>query len=156
MLGGVLFGSDTGIKVSVYATAGAVGEHLTTPEGRAAVAAKLHRLGVTRVVLEGRRGDEYVDREVLRSVREELGKLGFRSSGGIATVPGRSFGVRQQGALTWLNWEADTTQKHVAGFFRDNAAVFDELVVDDFYCTMDTSPESEKARAGRDWGEYRR
>jgi hypothetical protein len=71
-------------------------------------------------------------------------------------VPGKNFGVRQQGALSWLNWEAEATRKGVAEFFSSNARVFDELVIDDFYCTMDASPESERARAGRDWGEYRR
>jgi hypothetical protein len=55
-----------------------------------------------------------------------------------------------------MNWEAEATRQGVAEFFRTNAAVFGDLVVDDFYCTMDASPESEKARAGRDWGEYRR
>jgi hypothetical protein len=156
MLSGLLFGSDAPLKVSVYATAGGIQECLATSEGRRQAADAMRRLGVTRVVLEGRRGDEYVAPDTLRALRRQLEALGFATSGGIATVPGKNFAVRGQGALGWLNWEAEASRKDVTEFFRTNAPVFDEVVVDDFYCTMDTSPASEKARAGRDWGEYRR
>lgn len=144
------------LRISVYATAGGIQQLLLTPEGRQRAAAAMKRLGVSRVILEGRRGDEYVPPETLRDLQIHLRALGFESTGGIATVPGREFGVRQHGGLAWLNWEAPATRKGVEEFFRSNAAVFDELVVDDFYCTMDVSPESEAARGTRDWGEYRR
>ncbi|MBI1786142.1 MAG: hypothetical protein HYR60_01150 [Acidobacteria bacterium] len=152
---GLLCAEDP-LKVSVYATAGGIQKYLAAPESRQHAAKAMRELGVARVVLEGRRGDEYVPPETLRELRGRLSVLGFDSSGGIATVPGRTFGVRQQGALSWLNWEAAATRKGVEEFFNANAAVFDELVVDDFYCTMDTSPESEAARGGRDWSQYRR
>ena len=152
---GLIHGAEP-LKVSVYATAGGIQTRLATPESRQRAAQAMRNLGITRVVLEGRRGDEYVPPERLRELRGHLSALGFDTSGGIATVPGKTFGVRQQGALGWLNWEAGATRKGVSEFFSTNAAVFDELVVDDFYCTMDTSPDSETARAGRDWGEYRR
>jgi hypothetical protein len=48
------------------------------------------------------------------------------------------------------------TQRQIAEFFRENAGVFDEIIIDDFYCSEDTSPESDKARGARDWGQYRR
>ena len=44
----------------------------------------------------------------------------------------------------------------MAAFFAENAPVFPELVVDDFFCTGDTSPEAEQAKGKRSWGEYRR
>lgn len=153
---GVLCAAEPAMKISVYATAGGIDQQLATPEGRQRAAAAMRKLGVTRIVLEGRRGDEYVAPETLRALRGQMGELGFATTGGIATVPGKNFGVRQQGPLGWLNWEAEQTRTGVADYFRTNAPVFDELVVDDFYCTMDASPESEQARAGRDWGEYRR
>lgn len=153
---GALLAADPALKISVYATAGGIQQQLATAEGRQRAAEAMRRLEVSRIVLEGRRGDEYVAPETLRILRAQLTELGFETSGGIATVPGKTFGVRQQGPLGWLNWEAKATQEGVAEYFRTNAKVFEELVVDDFYCTMDTSPESEKARAGRDWGEYRR
>jgi hypothetical protein len=156
LFSGLLCGAGPALKVSVYATAGGIQACLNTPEARQLAAAAMKKLGVTRIVLEGRRGDEYVSPEALLVLRGQLAALGFAGSGGIATVPGKTFGVRGTGALSWLNWEAPATQQGIAEFFRANAKVFDELVVDDFYCTMDESPVSEQARAGREWGEYRR
>ncbi len=143
------------LRVSVYATAGDTGRYLSSEDGRVKAAAAMKRLGVSRVILEGRRGDESVDPAAMRVVRDWMTRHGFAVAGGIATVPGKSFGVRQNGGLGWLNWQAAKTQEDVAGFFRENAPLFDELIIDDFYCTADTSAESESARGGRSWGEYR-
>jgi hypothetical protein len=150
-----LWGGDPDLRLSVYATAGDIQRHLASPAGRQKVEAALRRLRVTRLFLEGRRGDEYVPPALLRELREHFGRQGIETAGGIATVPGARFGERQVGPLGWLNWESAKTRQDIAGFFRENAAVFDELIVDDFYCTGDTSPASEQARGSRPWGEYR-
>lgn len=144
------------LTLSVYATAGDVLQHLGTPEQRDQIAALLAPLPVSRLFLEGRRGDEYVPPETLRAVRDCFQARGVRCSGGIATVPGREFGTRQDSALGWFNWQSAKTQRDVAHFFTENAPLFEELIVDDFYCTADTSAESEAARGTRTWGEYRR
>ncbi len=156
LLAGCLQAADPSLKISVYATAGGIERLMMTPESRQRAVDAMKRLGVTRVVLEGRRGDEYVSPQQLAEVRDALKQLGLASSGGIATVPGKKFGVRQTHPLGWLNYEAEATRSGIAEFYGSNAAVFDELVIDDFYCTGDESPESERARAGRDWGQYRR
>ncbi|MCW5555294.1 MAG: hypothetical protein KIS67_24425 [Verrucomicrobiae bacterium] len=150
------FAAKAPLRVSVYCTAGDIQQHLTTPAGRERVLAVLQPLTVSRLFLEGRRGDEYVSPQQLREVRDFFAATGIECSGGIATVPGTKFGVRQTGGLDWLNWESPKTRADVAGFFTENAPAFDELIVDDFYCTGDVSPESEQARAARSWGEYRR
>jgi hypothetical protein len=149
-------GRPSSLTLSVYATAGDVLAHLAPPEKREATLAQLHRLRVERVFLEGRRGDEYVPPAMLAEVRDFLAGHGIASAGGIATVPGVRFGVRQNEGLGWLNWEAEATQRDVARFFTENAAVFDVLIVDDFFCTGDTSPASVVARGARSWSEYRR
>lgn len=143
------------LRISVYATAGGIQKHLATDTGRRQAVEALKALGVSRIFLEGRRGDEYVPPERLRELAEYFQREGIAASGGIATVPGRSFGVRQNGGLNWLNFQAEKTQRDISAYFRDNAPLFDELIIDDFYCTGDTSPDSEKARAGRSWPEYR-
>lgn len=147
---------DAPVQISVYATAGDVQRHLATLTDREKVARLLEPLRVSRLFLEGRRGDDYVPPELLRVVQGFFAPRGVACAGGIATVPGRTFGVRQNGGLSWLNWEDAKTRREVAGFFSENAPLFDELIVDDFYCTGDTSPASDRARAGRSWGEYRR
>lgn len=44
------------LRVSVYATAGDTGRYLSSEDGRVKAAAAMKRLGVSRVILEGRRG----------------------------------------------------------------------------------------------------
>lgn len=147
---------DQSLRISVYATAGDVLRHLGSDEQCERVLAALKPLGVSRLFLEGRRGDEYVPAAQLGRVRDFFLRHQIQSAGAIATVPGADFGIRQNEALGWLNWTTEKTQRDVAAFFAENAPVFDELIVDDFFCTADTSPVSAAERGPRDWGEYRR
>lgn len=152
----IAFAAGDPLKMSVYCTAGDVQRQLASPEGRQQVLRAIEPLHISRLFLEGRRGDEYVSPDRLREIRDFFVGHGIECSGGIATVPGAKFGVRQTGGLDWLNWESSKTQTEVAGFFGENAPVFDEIIVDDFYCTGDVSSESDAARNGRAWGDYRR
>ena len=144
------------LQLSVYCTAGEIERYLATAESRQQVLRVLQPLKVARLFLEGRRGDQSVSAGQLQKLRDFFAAHGIRCSGGIATVPGRNFGQRQQGGLDWLNWESRKTQGDVAAFFAEHAPVFPELIVDDFFCTGDTSPEAEHAKGTRSWGEYRR
>jgi hypothetical protein len=151
-----LCAGEDGLRLSAYATAGDVQRYMTNSEHREKVVNALLPLHISRLFLEGRRGDEYVAPGHLRQVRDFLAGKGIQTSGGIATVPGRNFGVRQNEGLGWLNWESDKTRHDVATFFAENASLFTELIVDDFFCTADTSPESARARGNKPWSEYRR
>ena len=71
-------------------------------------------------------------------------------------MPGGDIGVRQQGPLDWFNWQNAKTQRDIERIVRMAAGIFDTFIVDDFLCTGDVSEESDKARAGRSWGRYRR
>jgi hypothetical protein len=144
------------LRISVYATASDVSRHLLQSPKRDRVIEVLQTLRVSRVFLEGRRGDEYAPAQYLEQARQFLASKGIHSSGGIATVPGEEFGTRQTGALTWLNWESPATRSGITGFFSESSLAFDELIVDDFYCTADMSEASTAARGGRTWSEYRR
>ena len=144
------------LQLSVYCTAGEVAQHLGTPEAREQVLRVLEPLKVARLFLEGRRGDQYVAAAQLREARDWFAAHGIRCSGGIATVPGASFAQRQQGGLEWLDWESPKTRSGVSAFFTEDAPVFPELIVDDFFCTGDTSPAAVQAKGERSWGEYRR
>ncbi len=148
--------AQTPLRMSVYATADDVLHSLSTDERREQVAAKLTDLNITGIFLEGRRGDTYVSAAQMKPVRDFFRAKGFRVSGGIASVPGREWGTRQNGPYGWLNYQSARSQQQIAEFYRENAGVFDEIVIDDFYCSEDTSPESDKARGTRDWGQYRR
>jgi hypothetical protein len=151
-----LAAAEAPLRLSVYATSGDVQRYLAAGDQRGRVVEVCQALHVSRIFLEGRRGDEYVAPAVLQEVRDFLASKGIQSAGGIATVPGQQFGARQNGGLTWLDWESKRTRQDVAAFFTQHAPLFEELIVDDFYCTADTSPAAERARGNRSWGEYRR
>jgi len=144
------------LRISAYATAGDIDRYLSSPRGMQSAEEAMRRLGITRIFLEGRRSDEHVTKERLRETRDYFAERGFQVAGGIATVPGQSFGTRQNEKLAWLNWEKAETRNDVARFFAENAPLFEELIIDDFYCTADTSPASQQARGSRSWSQYRR
>lgn len=156
MLGPARAAAVKPLGMSVYVTAGDTLRFLSIPADREAVARRLEPLRVSRLFVEGRRGGEAVPLDLLREIRDDFAARGVECAGGIATVPGGSFGVRQNEGLGWLNWESPKTQRDVARFFQDNAQVFDTLIVDDFFCTGDTSEVSIAARGDQTWANYRR
>src|SRR5690349_18546584 len=107
------------LRVSVYCTAGDVQRYLLVPGGPERVLLALQPLGVTRLFLEGRRGDEYVPPVQLGELRDFFRAKEIHCSGGIATVPGKMFGTRQNAGLEWLNWESPATRAGVREFFKE-------------------------------------
>jgi len=156
LLGRLAAAAGEELRLSVYGTAHDVHQHLGTPAGRQRVLETLAPLQVGRLFLEGRRGDAAVAPDALRALRAFFATNRIHCSGGIAPVPGRQFGTRQTGGLDWLDWGSSKTRADVARFFSDNAPVFDEIIVDDFLCTGDTSATAQQARGTRAWGDYRR
>jgi len=56
-------------------------------------------------------------------------------------LPGKTFGVHVSGHQFWLDYGAKKTQEDLARAFTESAAVFDEMIVDDFYCFNEGTPE---------------
>jgi len=139
----------------VYVTAGSVEQLAGDPNEVATAVARMRELGVTKAYLEVYRGD-VVAPEALIAVRDALRAEGFAVAGGIATVPGGDYGVRQEGPLGWFNWQNPKTQHDMREVTSMAAGIFDEFIVDDFFCTGDVSEESEQARGEQSWSDYRR
>ncbi len=144
------------LRLSTYMTAHTVAALLANDPDGVKCAAVLRKNGVTKVCLEVYRGGLVVDKETLVRVRDALRTHGFEVVGGIATVPGGDFGVRQEGPLGWFNWQNAKTQEDLKAVVRMAAEVFDEFIVDDFLCTGDVSEESKQAKGDRTWSDYRR
>ncbi|MHC4725623.1 MAG: hypothetical protein ACYS17_00195 [Planctomycetota bacterium] len=144
------------LRFSSYATSRHV-EQLATDEGvRARAWETIQRIGITKLYVEVYRGGHVVLPEHLIFVRNWLREKGLDVVGGIATVPGGNFGVRQKGPLGWFNWQNKKTQRDIEKVIRTAAGIFDTFIVDDFLCTGDVSEESKAAKGNRTWGEYRR
>jgi hypothetical protein len=144
------------LRFSIYITAHAVERMLSTEAGRREAVSLMRCNGITKVYLEVYRGGLVVKPELLDLNTKFFQKNGFDVVGGIATVPGKDFGVRQEGPLGWFNWQNEKTQKDLKKVIEDIAPIFDTFIVDDFLCTGDTSMESKTAKGNKSWGEYRR
>ena len=116
----------------------------------------IRRMGLTKLYLEVYRGGHVVSPEHLIFTCDWLKDMNIEVVGGIATVPGGDFGVRQKGPLDWFNWQNEKTQRDLKKVIRMAAGIFDTFIVDDFLCTGDVSDESKAAKGDRSWGQYRR
>ncbi len=144
------------LRLSTYVTAHTVDQMFNSEEGRREVLSLLRCYGITKVYLEVYRSGLVIPPGMLEPAVNFLKDNGFEVVGGIATVPGNGFGVRQEGPLGWFNWQNQKTQADLRKVIEDSAPFFDTFIVDDFLCTSDTSIESKKAKGERNWSEYRR
>lgn len=143
-------------RLGVYITAHSVRDYLSSPEGRREALSVLRCNGVTKTYIEVYRSGLTIPPNQLKSVRDFFLQNGFEVVGGIATVPGGDFGVRQEAKLGWFNWQNKKTQDDLKKVIEQSAPLFDEFIVDDFMCTADTSDESTLAKGDKTWAEYRR
>ncbi|MCP5064918.1 MAG: hypothetical protein GY936_21060, partial [Ignavibacteriae bacterium] len=144
------------LQLGIYITAQAVNGLLDTDAGRREVISIFRANGITKAYVEVYRGGLIVDQGLLEKVRDTFLKNKIEVVGGIATVPGKNFGVKQEGQLGWFNWQNPKTQNDLKEVVKMSAKVFDEFIVDDFLCTADTSDESKIAKGDKSWSQYRR
>lgn len=144
------------LKLSVYMTAHTIDRLLSSEAGRREAISLMRANGITKVYIEVYRGGLVVSPELLAEVKDYFIQNDFEVVGGIATVPGKDFGVKQEGKLGWFNWQNPKTQEDLKKVMLKAAPVFDTFIVDDFLCTGDTSQESKTAKGNRSWSEYRR
>ena len=145
----------TDLRFSSYITAHSIRDHLSTMEGRREALSLFRCNGITKAYVEVYRGGLTIDKQVLIDVKEFFEKNNIDVVGGIATVPGKDFGVRQEAPLGWFNWQNQKTQDDLKEVMLMSAEVFDEFIIDDFLCTGDTSAESKSAKGDRSWSQYR-
>lgn len=143
-------------QLGIYITAQAVNNLLDDDAGRREAISIFRANGITKAYIEVYRGGLVVDQSLLEKVRDLFLKNGIEVVGGIATVPGGDFGVKQEGQLGWFNWQNPKTQNDLKEVIKMSAKVFDEFIVDDFLCTADTSDESKIAKGDKSWSQYRR
>jgi hypothetical protein len=144
------------LKISTYATAHCINEFFSTQEGRKKVLATLKNNGISKVYLEVYRSGLVLKPDSLRKYIQFIKENGFEVVGGIATVPGDDFAKKQEGPLTWCNWQNKKTQDDFKEVMINVAPLFDTFVIDDFLCTSDTSIESKTAKGDQSWSVYRR
>jgi hypothetical protein len=144
------------LQLSIYITAHAVKNLLSDEAGKREAISIFRLNGITKAYIEVYRGGLVLDKSLLQEVRDFFEHMQIEVVGGIATVPGGDFGVRQEAQLGWFNWQNPKTQADLKEVMKMSAEVFDEFIIDDFLCTADTSMESKVAKGDRTWSQYRR
>jgi len=143
------------LQFSIYITAHAVRDLLADETGRREALSIFRCNGITKAYVEVYRGGLTIEATLLEEVKAFFLTNNIEVVGGIATVPGGDFGVKQEGPLGWFNWQHQKTQEDLKAVMRMAAGVFDEFIVDDFLCTSDTSLISKAAKGDRSWSQYR-
>jgi hypothetical protein len=144
------------LRLSTYITAHTVEQLFTSEAGRREVLSLLHCYGITKVYFEVYRSGLVIPPELIKESVFFLKENGFEVTGGIATVPGDGFGMKQEGPLEWFNWQNAKTSADLKKVIEESAPFFDSFIVDDFLCTSDTSMESKATKGDRSWSVYRR
>ena len=144
------------LQLGVYITAHTVQEQFSTEAGCREVISVLRCNGFSKVYVEVYRPGMVVPTEILKKTVSHLEKNGFEVVGGIATLPDEGVGVAQEGPLTWFNWQNPKTQTDLKKIVEETTPLFKTFILDDFFCTADTSMESKQAKGDKSWSEYRR
>lgn len=131
-------------------------DQFSTEAGRREALSVLRCNGITKVYVEVYRSGLVVPVDQLSNSVNFLKNNGLEVVGGIATVPGGETGMAQDGPLSWFNWQNPKTPADMKRIMEDAAPLFDQFILDDFFCTADTSIESKQAKSNKSWSEYRR
>lgn len=144
------------LQLSTYITAHTIRDEFSTEAGRREALSVLRCNGITKTYVEVYRSGLVISNDLLAETIHFLKENGFEVVGGIATVPGGGVGVQQDGPLAWYNWQNPKTQSDMKKIMEEVAPLFDQFILDDFFCTGDTSLESKQAKGDRSWSVYRR
>lgn len=105
------------------------------------------RTGVTKVYIESFRDGYQAERAVLERARERFRAEGFEVSGCVTTT---GVGKPSSGWSTVACYTDAPTQEHIRQIFEFTAALFDEIMIDDFWFTDCRCEACDHARRARE------
>ncbi len=132
-------------------TAQDVRDHLSTPAGREQALGFCRRMGITKVYLEVFRGYQ-ANADTLKTSRDFFRRAGLQVSGCVTTV---HFGKISSGRPIWVCFTSHKTQERLAQIFQYAASMFNEIMIDDFFCTDCDCAECAAAKGSMCWRQYR-
>jgi len=140
------------LRISTLLTAQDVRDRLSSDPGIDQAIDWCRKTGVTHVFIESFRDGYTADKQALSHAKARFAQAGFEISGCITpTKVGKdSTGWKGIGCYT-----DEPTQKRVQEIFEYAAAIFDEIMIDDFWFTDCECEPCQKARGERTWVEYR-
>lgn len=135
---------------STLFTAQDVRDHLATEQGRQDALAFCHKMGITKVYIETFRGYQ-ADEGTLKAARDFFRKAGLQVSGCVTTV---QIEKPSANGHAWVCFTNRATQERLEEIFRFTAALFDEIMIDDFFCTDCQCSECAAAKGSLSWDQY--
>ncbi|NLK68155.1 MAG: permease [Clostridiaceae bacterium] len=106
-------------------------------------------LNVDKVYLETYRGNETIDWDKMRKIKEFFNSKGIQTSGGITTT------VSERGEFVSLCYNDDIHKNGLKEIITKTAELFDEIILDDFFFTNCRCKACIEAKCGLSWAEYR-
>jgi len=132
-------------------TAQDVRDQLSTPAGREQALEFCRRMGISKVYLEVFRGYQ-ADATTLKTSRDFFRHAGLEVSGCVTTV---HLGKTSSGNPVFVCYTNRQNQERLAQIFRYAASMFNEIMIDDFFCTDCRCSECSAAKGSMSWREYR-
>jgi len=111
------------------------------------------RTGVTKVYVETFRDGLLAEEENLVRARDRFREAGLEVSGCVTTTK-----MAKSSEVGWDMFPCFTypaTQEQLQKIFEYAARLFDEIMIDDFYCTACECADCQAARGGATWAGYR-
>jgi hypothetical protein len=138
---------------STLFTAQSVERQLNTEAGIEQAIAWCRATGVTKVYVESFRDGLLAKEGNLARARDRFRAAGLEVSGCVTTTR-----MAKSSEVGWSMFPCFTcpeTQEQLQRIFEYTARLFDEIMIDDFYCTACECADCQAARDQRSWAEYR-
>jgi len=133
-------------RFSTLFTAHQVRDHLSTDEGIAAAVDWCKKTAVTKVYIEVFRDGYQAKRDALLHAKRRFLAAGFDVSGCVTTT---QVGKQSTGWKSIACYTDQATQEKLQAIFEYAAALFDEIMIDDFWFTDCACPACEAARRAK-------
>ena len=137
---------------STLFTAQDVRDHLSTDSDRKKALEFCRRMGITKVYIESFRDGYQAQEDTLKAAREFFRQAGMKVSGCVTTT---GLGKPSSDWATAACYTHRQNQERLESIFRYTAALFDEIMTDDFFFTDCECSECAAARGSRSWRQYR-
>jgi hypothetical protein len=137
---------------STLFTAQGVRDHLTTDQGRQEALEFCHKMGITKVYIESFRDGYQADESTLKTARDFFRQAGLTVSGCVTTT---GLGKISSGWHVAVCFTHRQNQERLESIFHLTAAIFDEIMIDDFFFTDCQCSECAAAKGALSWQQYR-
>ncbi|WP_040951562.1 hypothetical protein [Gorillibacterium massiliense] len=114
-----------------------------------------NHLKVSKVYLENHRGDVSLSKERLLELKAFFEERGIETAGGITPILGKRYRPGYGRHLQAICYTDEASRKDFQAAVETAAAVFDEVIFDDFFFTNCACDDCLQAKGDRSWEEFR-